>query len=825
MPGMPGTPGMAAPAPVAAPVEAKGKNFVDLRQFIPSSLHQAAGIHLGRVKAGGSELAEQLRTIMMPVVDVGVRSGIKAEEIELVLAGTDKQRSSVLVCLKTKSRLAEAAIVKALGADEQGEKIGKSTVRKLPAVPGHENAMAVIDGDTLIVGRKSLVEEALRNPKEGPVRNGLDTIDLGNTVFFVAGETLGEQAMSKNGMRLLATVAESKGTPSSGMAFGIVASGQSSSATGQANPASVGSPDPAMMVAMPAGGPGSPAGPATAMHGSSPAMPTGTPGMHGAPAATPGATPAAPAAPIPASTATATLTGNVEVVVGMNFPTEVAAREVERRIIGSRKNLDDLQKAILEALHRGRQGQGANPAGGAAVPAGAPGSPAGPAVPAGPAGMGQGASNLSVSPRGAGRPSPHPADFAPIEPGVWKRFDPFARGLLESYAQQPAGSPAGPAGMGAHGAGAPNPADPAMGIAPPNAVSPGTNAGDPRLNFELAFTPLREGTFVRLSARIESLTLRNQLGRLGDALGAAGVTAIDDGIYAGTLSRLHQPFTTWLTDSSKADVHKGLRRLANMPVRAGYSWMTEMLPYVGREDTYLKFNFDKSWSDPENFEFTRQVVPQFLNPGDSRQQLRGGPFDGQGATHFVGVSGVEDNRNDVAASWPRTDPRAGVFGYDGIAKPEQITDGQSNTIMLIGAGQVIGGWVHGGGATVRGARAPYFDSTTGFGSRGIEGGGAYVLMSDGSTRVISSSIDPKLFRALCTTHGAEQVDATAIPVPTAGGTTPAPTGKDGPAAAAWEKPADDKPNGKPAESPPADDKAASGANKDKPADDNPFKKK
>lgn len=770
MPATPGAPGIIQPggaAPAAAPAaSSRAKNFVDLRQFIPASLSQAAGIHLGRVKSGGSELSDQLRTIMTPVIDVGVRAGMKPEDIELAFAGADKERKSVLVCLKSKARLSESAIVKALSAEEQGEKIGKSTVHKLPAVPGYENAMAVIDGDTLLVGRKPLVEEALRNPKEGPVRNGLDSIDLKNTLFFIAGASLGEQAMSKNGMRLLATVAESKGTPSSGMAMAIISSGQSP--TGQASGFS-GDTDPTMMAAgMPAGH-GAPSGP-PASHGSGPADPAAAaapgihsaaaPGIHGA--GSPGAS-ASPGTGTGSST-NSSLAGTVDVVVGMNFSTEASAREVERRLVNSRKSLDDLQKLIIDALNKSRQGSGANPAGAA---------PGAPGVPGSPAGMGHAApGNLSVRSMNSPHPAPHPADFAPIDLDTHRRFDPFARGLLESYAQQPGGSPSGPPGV--HGAGPANPgvgmpADPAAmgattGISGGN--STGNAVGDARIAFELAFAATREGSIVRLSGKLESQSLRNQLGRLGDALGASGVTAIDDGVYSGTLARLHNPFNTWITDSSKAELHKGLRRIGNLPVRAGYSWMTEMLPFTGHEDTYLKFNFDKSWSDAENIEFTKQVVPQFLNPGDARQQLRGGPYDGQGATHFVGVSGVEDNRNDVAASWPRTDPRAGVFGYDGIAKPEQITDGQSNTIMLIGSGQVIGGWVHGGGATVRGARAPYFDSTTGFGSRGIEGSGTYVLMSDGSTRVISASIDAKLFRALCTTHGAEQVDPAGIPAPT-----------------------------------------------------------
>jgi hypothetical protein len=78
--------------------------------------------------------------------------------------------------------------------------------------------------------------------------------------------------------------------------------------------------------------------------------------------------------------------------------------------------------------------------------------------------------------------------------------------------------------------------------------------------------------------------------------------------------------------------------------------------------------------------------------------------------------------------------------------------------MIIGTGEVVGPWVQGGGSTIRGARQPYFDKLTGFGSRGLQSPGAYVMFADGSARVISASIDPEVFKAMCTMHGAEQVD-------------------------------------------------------------------
>jgi hypothetical protein len=137
-------------------------------------------------------------------------------------------------------------------------------------------------------------------------------------------------------------------------------------------------------------------------------------------------------------------------------------------------------------------------------------------------------------------------------------------------------------------------------------------------------------------------------------------------------------------------------------------------------------------------------------------------------THYVGMAGVEDRPNEVAAKLKRSDPKAGVFGYDDVARPEQITDGVSQTIMVLGAGELVSPWVQGGGGTVRGARKPYFDPLTGFGTKGLSGGGVTAMLADGSVRNISPNIDPAVFRAMCTIHGADTVDLSAAQ-PLAGG--------------------------------------------------------
>lgn len=213
---------------------------------------------------------------------------------------------------------------------------------------------------------------------------------------------------------------------------------------------------------------------------------------------------------------------------------------------------------------------------------------------------------------------------------------------------------------------------------------------------------------------------------------------------------------------------KGVNRVGpGDNLQAHYSWLVQVLPYIGHQQIYDKFDFQQSLLARDNLQLSGEIIPEFQNPSDNRRRWKGYPFEDMALTHFVGMAGVEDSRNVVAARLPRSDPRAGIFGYDEVARPAEITDGLSQTIMVIGGGELASPWVMGGGATVRGAREPYFDPLSGFGSRGRATAGAVVVMADGSVRQISANIDPQVFRSMCTIHGREQFDLdSAAPVTT-----------------------------------------------------------
>ncbi|HMC11533.1 MAG TPA: DUF1559 domain-containing protein, partial [Pirellulaceae bacterium] len=237
----------------------------------------------------------------------------------------------------------------------------------------------------------------------------------------------------------------------------------------------------------------------------------------------------------------------------------------------------------------------------------------------------------------------------------------------------------------------------------------------------------------------------------------ANVTARSTTADSAAVTRLPDGVQDWYAQPGAR--LSGIRRVnATDPPMAHFSWMTGLLPFLGHGQLYQQFDFQKPLTQGKNLQLGRTIVPEFLNPLDDVQRWKGYPFDGIALTHFVGISGVEDSRNVVAAKLPRSDPRAGVFGYDEIARPADITDGQSQTVMVAGAGALANPWVFGGGATIRGAREPLFYKSSGLGTKGLPSGGSIVVMADGSVRNVTADIDPRVFKAMCTIHGADSVD-------------------------------------------------------------------
>lgn len=241
----------------------------------------------------------------------------------------------------------------------------------------------------------------------------------------------------------------------------------------------------------------------------------------------------------------------------------------------------------------------------------------------------------------------------------------------------------------------------------------------------------------------------------GHLLHALGTTPFGDPLSAGPLAAVHKALQSARGPANAAGASVGFGS-------RGSSWMVHLLPFLGHQALYQRLNPKFPLTHPSNAKLTHAVIPEFLNPADPRQQWSGVPYADMGLTHFVGMSGVETEGGPLAAKLDRNDPQAGIFGYNQIAAPESITDGLSQTIMLVGSGELASPWAVGGGSTIRGARPNSFAPKSGFGSVGGPKPGAFVLFADGSVRFVTADIDQQVFNAMSTTHGKDTVDLPAL---------------------------------------------------------------
>lgn len=199
-----------------------------------------------------------------------------------------------------------------------------------------------------------------------------------------------------------------------------------------------------------------------------------------------------------------------------------------------------------------------------------------------------------------------------------------------------------------------------------------------------------------------------------------------------------------------------------LPPDRRLSWHVDLWGFmIGGEELLL----DKTaaWDADENRE-PRYSIPKDNNrvevigqlgwltcPSNPSRAETGTP----GLTHYTGVAGVGED----AAFLPRDDPKAGVFGPDWKTRLEDIKDGLSTTLLVVETVTENGPWTAGGRATVRGlepSRTPYLGRHGQFGSR-HQGAVTNAVFVDASVRCLGARIDPKVFEALATIAGGEEV--------------------------------------------------------------------
>ena len=405
-------------------------------------------------------------------------------------------------------------------------------------------------------------------------------------------------------------------------------------------------------------------------------------------------------------------------------------------------------------------------------------NPGGPSIPGGPGGMFPGGAPGGMFPGGGpGRP-PGGGGLSPLAPpggggGGGKGSGEDAQGAPALPPPMPGGMfPGGPGGM--FPGGGPGGMFPGGG---PGGMFPGGGPGgtgttpEPitgshidvslsdavlTIQFELEWTDATYQSFLlpgigrmtaQLKGRMSILSGENDVASLGESL--KKVVKGKGSFPLGALER---------------DIRTDRYGLPYPPEQR-VSLFAELLPYLNKAGLRTTIQDKKfAWYSKENLPAAEAWVPEFLVPYYDQSAWRATHelAEGRslGATNYVGIagSGLDAARYDPKD--PAVQKKLGLYGYDWTSKPEEVTDGLSNTIALM---QVPPGyqrpWIAGGGATLAGIDDKTDKPLQGYATKLQDGTrGTTVLMGDGSVRTVRENINPAVLRAMVTRAGGEAID-------------------------------------------------------------------
>jgi hypothetical protein len=162
-----------------------------------------------------------------------------------------------------------------------------------------------------------------------------------------------------------------------------------------------------------------------------------------------------------------------------------------------------------------------------------------------------------------------------------------------------------------------------------------------------------------------------------------------------------------------------------------YSWRVLILPYLGQQALYDRFDKTKAWDAPENLAISSTAIDAFKSPADTGVAANG--------VSYVAVIGSD-------------------FLFTGI-KPMQFLDaldGTSNTIALIECRGIAGSWAAPCDLQAEGLLYDLGDAAGQIHSPYADG--LQILMCDGSVRFLAKDQTPALLPPLLTRGGGEVVE-------------------------------------------------------------------
>ena len=164
-----------------------------------------------------------------------------------------------------------------------------------------------------------------------------------------------------------------------------------------------------------------------------------------------------------------------------------------------------------------------------------------------------------------------------------------------------------------------------------------------------------------------------------------------------------------------------------------HSWRVELLPYLDQSQLREDLDLNKRWDDPHNLELAHSMPSFFRCP------------------------------NTAHADWYPETPYVGVIGPETVWRPdsetgfEDITDGASNTVMILESHRFAQHWLNPNSVTIpQIVSSVYFDGGPVMNSQ--HPGGANVGMADGSVRFLRENFSVDDLETLLTIDAEDQFE-------------------------------------------------------------------
>ncbi|HKI36158.1 MAG TPA: DUF1559 domain-containing protein [Gemmataceae bacterium] len=258
--------------------------------------------------------------------------------------------------------------------------------------------------------------------------------------------------------------------------------------------------------------------------------------------------------------------------------------------------------------------------------------------------------------------------------------------------------------------------------------------------------------------------------RLGLVLGALGIVLFFGALFVvglnqmrgkseltgctNNLRRIGQAVNLYYDLNGNKHYPPGTIAVPGLEPERRLSWMVAILPYMEVEPTpvpvdakspaafhkgealYKHFDLSKGWQDDPNRQAMSGAPLWYICPAASYR-----PPPGEAAlTQYVGIGGFGLD----APTLPKTNVRAGFFGYDRVIDRDDVKRGTSQTMILTERAHAVGPWAAGGLATVTGIdpqEQPYVPRQFG----GLHPHGANTLFADSHVTFILDRAEPKVW--------------------------------------------------------------------------------